>query len=77
MWNQVEVGAAAERNLAFLELARQNPKAKLIFTGGTGSLTKQEYKAADVAKKLFEQQKFNIKRIKFERKSRNTFENAI
>lgn len=77
MWNQVEVGEAVERDLAFLDLARQYPKAKLIFTGGTGSLTKQEYKAADVAKKLFEQQKFNIKRIKFERKSRNTFENAI
>ena len=77
IWNQVEVGAAAERNLAFLNLARRYPKAKLVFTGGTGRLTKQNYKAADVAKKLFEQQNFNIKRITFESKSRNTFENAI
>ena len=77
VWNQVEVGSATERDLAFLHLARQYPKAKLVFTGGTGSLTKQQYKGADVAKKLFEQQNFDIKRIIFERKSRNTYENAI
>ena len=77
MWDQVEIGAAAERDLAFLNLARQYPNAKLIFTGGTGSLTKQDYKAADVAKKLFKQQNFDIKRIMFERDSRNTYENAI
>ena len=76
IWNQVEVGATAERNLAFLNLARRYPKAKLIFTGGTGRLTNQRYKAADVAKTLFEQQNFNINKIKFESKSRNTFENA-
>ena len=77
IWNQVELGSAAERNLTFLSLARQYPKAKLIFTGGTGSLTKQEFKAADVAKKLFRQQGFDIKQITFERESRNTYENAI
>ena len=76
IWNQVEVGAAAERNLTFLNLARRYPKAKLIFTGGTGRLTNQKYKAADVARILFEQQNFNINKIKFESKSRNTFENA-
>lgn len=77
IWNQVELGGAAERNLAFLNLARQYSTAKLIFTGGTGSLTKQQYKAADVAEKLFKQQNFDINRIIFERKSRNTYENAI
>ena len=77
VWNQVEVGNAAERNLSFLTLARQYPKAKLVFTGGTGSLINQEYKAADVAKNLFEQQDFDTKRILFERESRNTYENVI
>lgn len=77
IWNQVELGAAAERNLAFLNLARKYPTAKLIFTGGTGSLTKQQYKAADVAERLFKQQNFDISRVIFERKSRNTYENAI
>ena len=77
VWNQIELGNTAERNLNFLTLARQFPKAKLVFTGGTGSLIHQEYKAADVAKQLFEQQGFDISRIIFERESRNTYENVI
>lgn len=77
LWKQVELGNAAERNFAFLTLARKYPNAKLVFTGGTGSLTQQEYKAADVAKILFEQQGFNTAKIIFERESRNTYENVI
>ncbi len=77
LWGQVELGGTAERDLSFLTLARQHPKAKLLFTGGSGSLLKQEYKGADVAKKLFMQQNFDISRIIFERESRNTFENVI
>jgi len=76
LWQQVELWDAAERDLAFMSLARQHPEAKLIFTGGTGSLTKQEYKAADVAKNLFAQQGFDTNRITFEKDSRNTYENA-
>ena len=77
LWKQVELGSAAERDFAFLALARKYPKAKLIFTGGTGSLIQQEYKAADVAKTLFEQQGFDTTKIIFERESRNTYENVI
>ena len=77
IWQQVELGAAAERDLTFLKLARQYPDAKLVFTGGSGSLTKQQFKGADVAKKLFKQLNFGTKRIIFERKSRNTYENII
>lgn len=77
IWQQVELGGAAERTLYFMALARQYPDAKLIFTGGTGSLTKQEYKGADVAKKLFAEQGFDTNKIIFERESRNTYENVI
>ena len=77
LWNQVELGGAAERDLMFISLARQYPNAKLIFTGGTGSLTQQEYKAADVAKKLFQQQGLDVNKIIFERESRNTYENVV
>lgn len=77
IWQQVELGAAAERDLTFLKLARQYPNAKLVFTGGSGSLTKQQFKGADVAKNLFKQLNFDTKRIIFERKSRNTYENII
>lgn len=77
LWDQVELGGAAERDLMFISLARQYPKAKLIFTGGIGSLTQQEYKGADVAKKLFQQQGLDTNKIIFERESRNTYENVI
>lgn len=77
VWEQVELGAAAERDLSFLTLAHKYPKAKLVFTGGTGSIIYQDYKAADVAKSLFKQQNFDTNRIIFERESRNTYENVI
>lgn len=76
VWKQVELGGAAERNLAFLALAHQYPDAKLVFTGGTGSLTHQDFKAADIAKTLFIQQGLDQKRVIYERESRNTYENA-
>ncbi len=77
LWKQVELGGAAERHFAFLELARRYPEAKLVFTGGSGIVFAQEYKDADVAKKLFEQQGLDVSRVIFERNSRNTFENAV
>lgn len=76
-WNQVELNAAVERDLTFIILGKQYPNAKHIFTGGSGSLTKQEYKGADVAKQLFEKLSFDTTKIIFERKSRNTYENII
>ena len=77
MWKQVELNAAAERDLTFIRLAKKYPNAKLIFTGGSGSLTKQEFKGADIAEKLFRQLDFNTKKIIFENESRNTYENII
>lgn len=76
-WNQVELNDSGERLLAFQTLARQHPEAKLVFTGGSGSMMYQEYKEADIAKMLFEQQGMDISHIKFESKSRNTYENAV
>ena len=76
-WNQVTVGGAIERNLAFMMLARQHPEAKLVFTGGTGSMLQQDYKKADVAKRLFEEQGMDVSQVVFERESRNTWENAL
>ena len=77
IWKQIELNAAAERDLTFVRLAKRYPDSKLIFTGGSGSLTKQEFKAADIAEKLFNQLGLNTTKILFERKSRNTYENII
>ena len=75
--NQVEFGDATERLLSFQALARRYPNAKLVFTGGSGSMLYQGDKGADVAKMVFEQQGMNISPITFESESRNTYENAL
>jgi uncharacterized SAM-binding protein YcdF (DUF218 family) len=77
LWNQAELGDSAERDMAFLALARQYPNAKLVFTGGSGSMMHQDHKAADVAKKLFDDLGLDLSRVTFERNSRDTFENAV
>jgi len=77
IWDQPEFGGAAERYLAFSELAREYPNAKLVFTGGTGTLLDQEYKEADIALYSLESMGINRNRIEAERESRNTIENAL
>lgn len=77
LWNQVEVNQAAERTLAFLKLAKRYPQAQLVFTGGSGKLTQQNYKEADVARRLFKEQGLNLNRVIFETKARNTYENGL
>ncbi|MDH4321272.1 MAG: YdcF family protein [Desulfobulbaceae bacterium] len=77
LWQQVELGDGAERYLAFMALSRRFPDARLIFTGGSGSMLDQQHKAADVAATLFHETGLNTSRIIFERESRNTYENAV
>ena len=77
IWDQVVAGGAAERNFALVRLARKYPNAKIVYTGGAGSMIYQEYKAADVAKRLFAELGVDPARILFERVSRNTAESAI
>ena len=77
IWGQLETGEAAERYHAFLSLARKFPEARLVFTGGTGSLADQEYTEADAAGVFFEQQGLDASRLIIERDSRNTYENAV
>jgi uncharacterized SAM-binding protein YcdF (DUF218 family) len=67
----------AERVIAFVALARRFPYAQLLFTGGnaiTGSTKRSE---ADVARVLTASLGIPPQRVKFERMSRNTRENAL
>jgi len=77
LWDQPELGSAAERYLGFLELSRQYPQATLVFTGGNGRIRDQEYKEADIALHLFELLGLDEDRLIVERDSRNTEENVI
>ncbi len=66
----------AERLTEFVALARRHPKARLVFSGGSGSLTRQDVKEADAARLFFRRMGLDVSRILFERQSRTTFETA-
>lgn len=78
-WDQVQLNAAGERFTATLALARRFPKAKIVFTGGSGSLRDVLGNGASgsaVAKQFFLEQGIAASRLILESQSRNTAENA-
>ncbi|NOX72397.1 MAG: YdcF family protein, partial [Alphaproteobacteria bacterium] len=78
-WHQVQLNDAGERFTAALALARRFPKAKIVFTGGSGSLRdalEKGISGATVAKQFFLEQGIPADRLILESKSRNTAENA-
>lgn len=76
IWQQPEVGGGADRLTNFLYLARLYPNAQLVFTGGSGAVTEQEFKEAEMAQILFDQLGLAERAIIYESESRNTSENA-
>ncbi len=68
---------AAERFTTFAMLARLYPDAKLIFTGGSPSITPGGPPEAVSAKLLLDDLGLDTSRITFEDQSRNTYENAV
>ncbi len=73
---QVSVNGGAERLLAFADLGRAYPRAKLVFTGGSGSLRPGRLSEADVAQLVLAKIGSDTTRIRFERKARNTYESG-
>ena len=74
---QPTLNNAAERVTAFLSLAKNFSKAKLVFTGGSGNLTRNWIKEADKVKELLRNIGFDTNRVIFERNARNTYENGV
>ena len=74
---QTSVGAGAERLTEFALLARRYPAAKLVFTGGSGNLFKQDLKEADYLRPFLDKLGLAGRDVIFEDQSRNTFENAV
>ena len=66
----------AERFLAFADLARRYPEAKLVFSGGGLSLDGGRFREADAAREVLQWMGMDTGRVIFERESRNTFENV-
>ena len=74
---QPSLTSGAERLTEFVALAKQYPKAKLAFSGGSGLVFNQVVKETEVARLFFAQMGLDTSRIIFEDQSRNTFENAV
>ena len=76
-WNQVELNEAGERLVAFLALARRYPHAKLMYSGGSGSLFNGNDARANVAEMLLKDHGLDVSRLLFEKESKNTYQNAV
>jgi len=67
---------AADRVVEAAALARQYPKARIIYSGGSANLIDADAREADFAGALFERLGVAKDRLIMERRSRNTRENA-
>ncbi len=72
----LELDASAERIFAMLDLARRYPKAKIVFSGGSGNLIHDSVAEAPFAGRLLEQFGLANGRVILEDDSRTTAENA-
>jgi uncharacterized SAM-binding protein YcdF (DUF218 family) len=68
---------AGTRLTSAVVLARRYPQARLIFTGGSASLTNDEISEAVAARQFWLDLGVPEERMSFEDRSRNTWENAI
>jgi len=73
---QTAISGAVERITVSSRLALSHPGAKLIFSGGSGTIRNQDVKEADYAAGLFTSLGVPADRLVLEREARNTWENA-
>ena len=76
-YNQISLNDSVERLHESFYLIKKYPDAKIIFSGGSGSISKKKLTHSEVAKKFFLNFDIHSEKIIFENKSRNTFENIL
>ncbi len=74
---QLSQNDAGEREIAFADLARRYPKARLLFSGGSGSLHPGTVTEAETVSRHADTLGLPRDRLILEQRSRNTRENAI
>jgi len=74
-WQQPQVNQAGERLMLIPLLARRYPQARILFSGGSGSVLRPEFRGGDVAREYLEGVGLSD-RVLIESESRNTYENA-
>jgi uncharacterized SAM-binding protein YcdF (DUF218 family) len=75
--NEVALNESAERLTVAAELARRYPRARVLYSGGTGALMYDEGSEAPFARRELEGLGVAHDRILLEDRSRNTIENAL
>ena len=75
--NDYSLGGGSERLFKGLEFIRKKPQGTIIFTGFSGQLFHEGLSEAEIIEKLVKALNVDATNIVFERRSRNTFENAI
>tara|TARA_B100000965_G_scaffold228478_1_gene191239 strand:- start:2405 stop:3187 length:783 start_codon:yes stop_codon:yes gene_type:complete len=76
-YNSIELNSSAERLTESIFLINKYKKAKIVFSGGSGYLRYPNLDHAKVARKFFNKMNVNNKKIIYENKSRNTYENIV
>ena len=75
--NSLEMDSSAERIVTMLQLARKYPDARIVFSGGSGTLLQDSASEAPIAGRLLESFGVARDRVVLEGSSRTTAENAI
>jgi uncharacterized SAM-binding protein YcdF (DUF218 family) len=71
------IRSAADRIVAAAALARRYPNARIVFSGGSADLFANDAREADYAGEIFADLGIARERLIMERRSRNTYENAV
>ena len=74
---QIVANDNVDRYFCFVELARRNPGAKLVFSGGQGDILNPDAMESHDARLFFKMTGLNDAGILYEIQSRNTYENAL
>ena len=75
--NDISFGSSSERIFKCLQFLQQKPLGIVIFTGLSGRLFHEGLSEAEITEKLIKALKIDSRNILFEKRSRNTFENAF
>lgn len=70
-------GGASDRFIQAVRLYQLGHIKKIVVTGGSGSIWRQEYKEADFVKEQLQQMGVAATHIIIDNQSRNTYENAV
>ena len=75
--NDISLGEASERILKGIQFLKQKPEGKIIFTGFSEKIFHDGLSESEIVEKLLRALNTYSSNILFEKRSRNTFENAI